>query len=415
MHKLFFIFLMFANSEILANKVILQEINDTNKNEYELSFKLDKVALIKSESFDDEPKIILKIEGAREFKQIAQNQSKLIKSFSSSVEDDGISIIIELDQLVKWTKPTQEKMTDHVKMSMNLIPDKKLDKNIRDIVIVIDAGHGGKDPGAVGKNILEKDITLMIAKELARTLQNTEGFSPKLIRSKDEFIELDERYMRARRMGADIFVSIHADGFTLSRVKGASVYIWSKTSSSMTADNLSDQKLLNVKNTNFDKLDFNEDLNRPYFLEEYDLTNKKSLLLADKILEELKRDPYTYIHKPNVEFANFRVLKLIDVPSVLVESGFISNPDDAKRLSGKPGRRMIARGIFKGILNYLKQENPKNTIMQDKPKSLTYIIQKGDLLSEIAIRFGVTVDELISQNKINPKRIYPGQKIKINI
>ena len=65
--------------------------------------------------------------------------------------------------------------------------------------------------------------------------------------------------------------------------------------------------------------------------------------------------------------------------------------------------------------NYLKQENPKNTIMQDKPKSLTYIIQKGDLLSEIAIRFGVTVDELISQNKINPKRIYPGQKIKINI
>ena len=188
MHKLFFIFLMFANSEILANKVILQEINDTNKNEYELSFKLDKVALIKSESFDDEPKIILKIESAKEFKQIAQNQSKLIKSFSSSVEDDGISIIIELDQLVKWTKPTQEKMTDHVKMSMNLIPDKKLDKNIRDIVVVIDAGHGGKDPGAVGKNILEKDITLMIAKELARTLQNTEGFSPKLIRSKDEFI-----------------------------------------------------------------------------------------------------------------------------------------------------------------------------------------------------------------------------------
>ena len=154
---------------------------------------------------------------------------------------------------------------------------------------------------------------------------------------------------------------------------------------------------------------------KTFSLEEYDLTNKKSLLLADKILEELKRDPYTYIHKPNVEFANFRVLKLIDVPSVLVESGFISNPDDAKRLSGKPGRRMIARGIFKGILNYLKQENPKNTIMQDKPKSLTYIIQKGDLLSEIAIRFGVTVDELISQNKINPKRIYPGQKIKINI
>ena len=94
MHKLFFIFLMFANSEILANKVILQEINDTNKNAYELSFKLDKVALIKSESFDDEPKIILKIESAKEFKQIAQNQSKLIKSFSSSVEDDGISIII---------------------------------------------------------------------------------------------------------------------------------------------------------------------------------------------------------------------------------------------------------------------------------------------------------------------------------
>ena len=121
------------------------------------------------------------------------------------------------------------------------------------------------------------------------------------------------------------------------------------------------------------------------------------------------------MHKPNVEFADFRVLKSIDIPSVLIESGFISNPDAAKRLEGKAGRRMIARSIFLGIHNYFKEKPKPNTFMASLPKYVEYEIQKGDVISEIAIRFGVTIDEIINWNNLKNKSIYPGQIIQISI
>jgi N-acetylmuramoyl-L-alanine amidase len=137
--------------------------------------------------------------------------------------------------------------------------------------------------------------------------------------------------------------------------------------------------------------------------------------LGTKILEQLKRDPFTKIHKQNVEFADFRVLKSIDIPSVLVESGFITNPEDANRLKGKPGRRMIARSIFLGIHNYF-QENPiVGTYIDNNPNYLSYEIQRGDVLSEIAIRFGITIDQISRINNLENKTIFPGQVIKIKI
>jgi N-acetylmuramoyl-L-alanine amidase len=100
---------------------------------------------------------------------------------------------------------------------------------------------------------------------------------------------------------------------------------------------------------------------------------------------------------------------------VLVESGFLSNPEDAARLKGKPGRRMIARSIFLGIHNYFKEKPKPNTFMDPVQSSVEYTIQKGDVISEIAIRFGVTVDEIIDLNNLRGKSIYPGQKINIAI
>ena len=138
-------------------------------------------------------------------------------------------------------------------------------------------------------------------------------------------------------------------------------------------------------------------------------------MLGSKILDQLKRDPYTKIHKQNVEYADFRVLKSVDIPSVLVESGFITNPEDAKRLKTKAGRRMIARSIFLGIHNYFKETPVSGSILEDYSNYLNYKIQKGDVLSEIAIRFGVTVESIKNINKLGDRPIYPGQIIKINI
>ena len=105
----------------------------------------------------------------------------------------------------------------------------------------------------------------------------------------------------------------------------------------------------------------------------------------------------------------------MDVPSVLIESGFISNSEDAERLQGKPGRRMIARSLFLGINNYFKENLEDDFFIYDAEGYLTYTVQRGDVLSEIAIRFGVPVMDIINTNLIRDEAIFPGQRIKIKI
>ncbi len=144
-------------------------------------------------------------------------------------------------------------------------------------------------------------------------------------------------------------------------------------------------------------------------------TQQEKIIQGAKIFEQLKRDPFTKIHKKDVEFADFRVLKSVDIPSVLVESGFLTNPDDAERLKGKPGRRMIARSIFLGVNNFFIENPIEGTLITSETDFLIYTIQKGDVLSEIAIRFGVTVDSINKTNNLENKSIFPGQIIRIEI
>ena len=273
--------------------------------------------------------------------------------------------------------------------------------------------HGGRDPGAIAKshNMMEKDITLLIANELFRTLEDTDGYKPVLVREDDSFIYLDQRYQKARQNSGDIFISIHADAFSLPSVKGAAIYIWSEEASSNSAKSLSKK----VSSVRVDEFDFDEDLARPKYPMMYEMKKEKSLQLGKKILDQLKRDPYTHLHKKRVEYADFRVLKSLDVPSVLIESGFISNSEDAERLQGKPGRRMIARSLFLGINNYFKENLEDDFFIYDAEGYLTYTVQRGDVLSEIAIRVGVPVMDIINTNLIRDEAIFPGQRIKIKI
>ena len=187
--------------------------------------------------------------------------------------------------------------------------------------------------------------------------------------------------------------------------------------SSTVANNLSEKqrKRIQADIKNIMPDDFNEDEARKLYPKIYNQKINESKMLGEKILDQLKKDPYTKIHKKNVEFADFRVLKSIDIPSVLVESGFLTNPEDAERLKGKPGRRMIARSIFLGIHNYFLENPIKGTFVEKKPLYVNYEIQKGDVLSEIAIRFGVTVQSISELNNLGNKSIFPGQIIRINI
>jgi N-acetylmuramoyl-L-alanine amidase len=404
-----------------SNLAEFSSIKEMPTGEIRITFKLSKVALVKSYALDDPSRIVIDIKDSKLNEELDSRQNYPIKKIRASQDGSTSRIVLDLYESVYWKKPWQIEKKDHVLLIFEIKKDKNLEKNIRDIIVAIDAGHGGKDPGAIGKlNILEKDITLLIAKELERTLRDTKGYKPVMIRRDDSFVDLNDRYQNARKVGADIFVSIHADAFRLASVKGASVFVWSEEASSITAENLSKKELANnpevkAKIGKLDVNDFDEDAARTLYQLVYEAKIENSILLGNKILDKLRLDPYTKLHKKNVEFADFRVLKSIDIPSVLVESGFLSNPEDAARLKGKPGRRMIARSIFLGIHNYFKEKPKPNTFMDPVQASVEYTIQKGDVISEIAIRFGVTVDEILDLNNLGGKAIYAGQKIKIAI
>ena len=401
---------------IHANEIAFNGIDENKNGEINISLNLDKVAYINSFSQEDPLSLVLEINDVYLKKSISEIYNYPIKKIRSKKDSDLTKVVIDLYDNVFWHKPVQKATDSGVLLNLKLRKDKSLEKNTRNVIVAIDAGHGGKYPGAVGpNNILEKDVTLLIAKELERTLRDTKGYYPVMIRDGDQTVSLNDRFQKARRNGADIFISIHADGFRLSSVKGASVFIWSEEASSTIARNLSDKKreriLAEIKNLK--PTDFNEDYAREQYPDVYEKKIKQSKILGSKILDQLKRDPFTKIHKKNVEYADFRVLKSIDIPSVLVESGFITNPEDAARLKGKPGRRMIARSIFLGIHNYFVENSISGTLINENTDHLEYTIQKGDVLSEIAIRFGVTVESIDQKNKLNNRPIYPGQILKI--
>ena len=411
-------FLLLLSSLVHSNEISFYEIKDSDDQSSEISFLLDKVSFIKSYSLVDPSRIVIDVYQSDLKSDVEEKYNYPIKLVRASSKEDLTRIVIDLYEYVNWSKPTQEKTDEGILLKINVKKNKKLKNNTRDIVVAIDAGHGGKDPGAVSSNsVLEKDITLLIAKELERTLKDTEGYEAVLIRNDDSTVSLNDRYQNARKFGADAFISIHADGFRLASVKGASVFIWSEESSSSVARNLSEKerKRIQAQIKNIKSYDFNEDAARDLYPNTYKKKVDQSKELGSKILDQLKRDPFTKIHKQNVEYADFRVLKSVDIPSVLVESGFITNPEDAKRLKTKAGRRMIARSIFLGIHNYFKEAPVSGTLLENYQNYLNYEIQKGDVLSEIAIRFGVTVDSINKTNNLENKSIFPGQIIRIEI
>ena len=413
-----FLLILILSLAAQSNELVFKEIKQVSDGSINVLFGLEKVSYINSYTLQNPSRLVFEINQSSVKAPIDEIYNYPIRKIRASNEEDKTRIVIDLYDFVYWWKPTQLQTDEGVLLNLKLKTDRNLKAMTRDIVVAIDAGHGGKYPGAVGpNNILEKDVTLLISKELERTLRDTNGYKPVMIRSGDETIGLNDRFQNARKMGADIFISIHADGFRLSSVKGASVFIWSDEASSTIARNLSEKqrKRIQADINNLQPSDFNEDLARALYPKIYENKISQSKILGTKILDQLKRDPYTKIHKKNVEFADFRVLKSIDIPSVLVESGFITNPEDAQRLKGKPGRRMIARSIFLGIHNYFLENPIIGTIIENNPEFLSYKIQKGDVLSEIAIRFGVSVESIDKNNNLNNKPIYPWQILKIYI
>jgi len=231
-------------------------------------------------------------------------------------------------------------------------------KHKRLITIAIDAGHGGEDPGAIGAmGSKEKHVVLSIAKRLRDKIESDPYMRPFLTRDGDYFVPLHTRVQKARRVEADLFVSIHADAFIEPRAKGASVFALSQMGASSTTarwmankENASDLiGGINIKTQDKQVANLLLDMSTTAQI-------KDSLQVGTSILKQISG--FATLHKPKVEQASFAVLRAPDIPSILVETAFISNPQEEARLNDDAYQDRIAEAIMRGIKDYFSKNPP---------------------------------------------------------
>lgn len=285
----------------------------------------------------------------------------------------------------------------------------------RDIVIAIDPGHGGEDPGASGPGELrEKAVVLQIARRLEAQLAKIPGFKPVLIRTGDYYVSLKNRRDQARSLQADLFVSIHADAFRDPSARGASVFTLStRGASSTTAQYLADSENAADRVGGVQLAEMDPML--AGVLADLSMTGTldTSFNLGNLILQQI--EGVARLHKKQVEQAGFAVLKSPDVPSILIETGFISNPQEAERLATPAYQDKMARAIRRGIQSWFARQPPPGTLLawQREQGGREVTIAAGDTLSQIAAQFGVSVAEIKSTNGLSRDVIYVGQTLVI--
>ena len=341
-----------------------------------LVFDLSGPVQYKTFSLSTPERLIVDLRGASlsgDFSQLALGNTVIRSIRSGRFGQGDTRIVLDLSgpvQLNSFLLPPQDGQGD--RLVLDLKPSAPL--NIaeatqarvdkahprRDVIVVVDPGHGGKDPGAVGaKGEREKDVVLSIAQLLAKRLKREKGFDVKLVRNDDFFVPLRKRVEIARKHNADIFISVHADAAPRLTASGASVYCLSEGGATSAtarfmaqrengADLLGATSLLNLKDKDPMLAGVILDMSM-------NATIAASLQLGSTVLGSLAA--ITSLHQKRVEQAGFAVLKSPDVPSILVETGFISNARDSQRLVTARHQQAVADGLFEGLLRYF-QKNP---------------------------------------------------------
>lgn len=293
-----------------------------------------------------------------------------------------------------------------------------------EIFIVIDAGHGGEDPGASGYGgTKEKTVTLSIAKKLATLINQQQGMRAELSRTGDYYLSLKKRSHIARLKGADLFVSIHADAFTNRKVRGSSVWLLSDKGANSEVGSWLEKReqdadlLGGVESVDLNN--YEEDIRQMLLQLQTDHSIRLSHGIANNIIGEL--DKVMVMHNKRPRKAAFMVLKNPAVPSLLVETGFISNAQDEKNLRSDRFQNKIAASLLKGIHGYFKANTPIGVKMASlttertgtSDKTTTHRIVRGDTLSAIANRYGVSLSTLRRTNRLKSDKLLVGKQLVI--
>jgi N-acetylmuramoyl-L-alanine amidase len=286
----------------------------------------------------------------------------------------------------------------------------------RDIIIAIDAGHGGEDPGALGRYTYEKKVTLEIAKRLQKRVNQQKGMRAFLIRTGDYFINLNKRSAIARKQKADFLVSIHADGFTSSQPRGASVWVLSNRRATTELGRWMEKHEAHSELLGGAGNLIQDSSSVPFLTEMFlDMSMGNAMDVGyhagDLVVKELKK--VTKLHKKQPVHASLAVLKSPDIPSILVEAGFITNRTEERLLNQASHQNKIANAVFTGIYKHFQESPPQHTLFAQKKRAIKHTVRSGESLSLLAARYSVSTQELVSYNRLKSTSLRIGQVIKI--
>lgn len=290
----------------------------------------------------------------------------------------------------------------------------------RDIVIAVDPGHGGHDPGAVGpRKTREKDVALAVSRKLAALIDQEPGMKAVLMREGDYYVDHRGRLEKARMHKADLFVSVHADAVADKRAKGASVYALSlKGASDEAARRLAQRENDSSRVGGVATAGKRQDLVELLLDLSQNAALGASLEVGDSVMGELAG--VGSVHRRKVQQAGFLVLKSPDVPSILVELAYISNPDEERKLNDRNHQARLADAILNGVRNYFYTNPPVDSriameLSRKPSRQVRHVIERGDTLSQIAERYNVSLASIRAANKLSGSRIRVGQTLQIPV
>jgi len=345
---------------------------------------------------------------------------------SSPKNANSTRIVIELDSKSDanlFTLPANESYKDRLVVDL---PGKSIERSgpaksvselkDRRVTVAIDAGHGGDDPGSIGpRGTYEKHVVIRIARALAKLINDDPGMQAYLIRTGDYYVGLNERPQKAWDAKADFFVSIHADAFRTPQPSGGSVWVLSKRRAESEVgrwlENREQQSELLGGVTDI----LSKNGHEPYLAETLlDMSMDSSIAgaytAAKHIIDEMST--ITKMHKKTPQAASLAVLKSPDKPSLLVETGFISNPREEQLLTSNAHQQKLARALYNGIRRYFVSNPIDNTYLANQ-SNFSYTVKSGDSLSVLAQRYNTTVKAIKSENKLTSNSLKIGQKLTI--
>ena len=485
--------LLFAVFDVEATQVNLTGISFNEQQPEKLVFELSGNVKHHYFKLDKPDRLVLDLDNTRQLSKLLSNppvNHPLILNVRSSVRNtNDLRVVIELkssvDAKTSWSDKANTAMLNvemHAKEPVIKASKESVVKSVapniseatpavvpvaavakvadvkpakargREIIVAIDAGHGGKDVGAQGFNgTQEKDVVFAIAKRLEGYVNAQPGLKALMIRNGDYFVKLHERVNIARAAKADLFVSIHADAFNDASAHGASVYTLAKKgASSEGARWLAESENASDKNGGA-VADAGDDMLNSVLLDLSQTAAKEANLnVGNRVLNNIQG--VSHLHRQNLQKAGFVVLKSQEFPSILVETAFISNPDEEQRLNTTAYQDKMASALFRGIMAHFKQYAPSNTLfaqlskrggtqlakavntspasvnvpkpvaetsVPDKPVDVAaksqHVINQGETLSGIAQQYGISMRALRIANGLEDGQVRVGQVLQIPV